>query len=245
MFFHTPEHIYLTYLNDQLVVLDLRKDQYMFLSKKLSDLLCLALKNEFTLIDEKYFLCHSQERLPEDFNDYINALRERQLLCTKDYDFPYSHPLQKDKMSKGMENLDWRMPAGELDRKVSPILMLEAYLNLIMVYTLIKFFGFYGLIRSIKKRRKSHPVRKTGECFTPLVTALNKACFYFPVKTKCLEWAAALTFMGLRRGWECNIEIGVQSPPFAAHAWVSANNEIIADVQDLPKNLSVILSEPF
>ena len=51
--------------------------------------------------------------------------------------------------------------------------------------------------------------------------------------------------MGLKRKWKCNLEIGVQNLPFAAHAWVKADDKVIADSKNLPETLSVILSEPF
>jgi len=41
------------------------------------------------------------------------------------------------------------------------------------------------------------------------------------------------------------MEIGVQNLPFVAHAWVKANDEVIADTPSLPETLSVILLEPF
>ena len=119
-----------------------------------------------------------------------------------------------------------------------------AYVLLIKVYFIINIFGFYSLIKAIK-RKNIGCVRKDAKEFDILATALNQACFYFPIKTKCLEWSAALTFMGLRRKWKCNLEIGVQNLPFAAHAWVKADDKVIADSHNLPETLSVILSEPF
>jgi hypothetical protein len=246
MYFHTRKYVYLTYFNDEIIVLDLRKDQYMVLPESLSEVVYLALNNEFKKIKEKYFLVNDKGNfLAEDFDESVAYLRETGILSNKDYNYSYSSPLKKGAFSAGASNIDWRMSSSDLDNKVSKKMILEAYFYLIKVYFILKVFGFCSLIKAIKRKGKNSCIKKDSKEFNTLVTALNKACFYFPVRTKCLEWSAALAFLALRRKWKCNMEIGVQNLPFAAHAWVRANNEVIADTQDLPDTLSVILSEPF
>lgn len=246
MYFHANKYIYLTYFNNEIIVLDLRKDQYILLSEIFSEIVYLALNNEFNQAQEKYVLADNENKsLPEDFDEDIKYLRETGILLNENYDYPYSKPLKKGGFSAGAPNIDWRMLSSDLDNKAPKKMVLEAYFSLIKVYFILKVFGFCSLIKAIKRKGKNSCIKKNSKEFNVLVTALNKACFYFPVRTKCLEWSAALAFIGLRRKWKCNIEIGVQNLPFAAHAWVKANDEIIADTADLPKTLSVILSEPF
>lgn len=244
MYFHTHEYIYLTYFNDEVIALDLKKDQYILLSE-FSDVVYLALNNEFNQIQDKYFLANNEDNhLPDDFDDAIEYLREIDILSKYDYSYPYIRPLKKTGFSSGASNIDWRMSSNDLDNNLTKGMVLEAYLLLIKVYFIVKVYGFHGLIKAIK-RKHDGAVRVDAREFNVLVAALNKACFYFPVRTKCLEWSATLTLMGLKRKWKCNIEIGVQNLPFAAHAWVKADGKVIADTQNLPETLSVILSEPF
>ena len=247
MHFHQLKHVYLTYCNEEIVALDLRKDQYIFLSKRLSEIIHLALEEEFTVVNKKYSLVNKDERLlPKNFDEAIKYLRKLQLLSQKDYEFPSTViNLEKENKSTGADNLDWRISLGDLDKKVSKRMVWEAYCALIKVYFTLKIFGFYGLIKSIQKKKRTEFIKKNTKSFNTLATALNKACFYFPVRTKCLEWSAALTLMGLKKKWECNMEIGIQKVPFKAHAWVKANDKVIADTPNLPQTLSVILSEPF
>lgn len=244
MYFHTHEYIYLTYFNDEVIALDLKKDQYILLSE-FSDVVYLALNNEFNQIQGKYVLANNEDNhLPDDFDDAIEYLREMEILSKNDYSYPYIRPLKKTGFSSGASNIDWRMSSNDLDKNLTKGMVLEAYLLLIKVYFIVKVYGFHGLIKAIK-RKHNGAVRVDSREFNVLVAALNKACFYFPVRTKCLEWSATLTLMGLKRKWKCNIEIGVQNLPFAAHAWVKADGKVIADTQNLPETLSVILSEPF
>jgi len=244
MYFHAHEYIYLTYFNDEIIALDLRKDQYIFLSE-FSEVIYLALNNEFKQVQEKYVLAINGEScLPDDFEEAIEYLREIRILSKNTHNYPYIRPLKKGGFSAGAPNVDWRMTSSDLDNKVTKKMILEAYILLIKVNFILKVCGFYGLVKAIK-RKGGGCIKRDAKEFNVLVTALNKACFYFPVRTKCLEWSAALTFMGLRRKWQCNMEIGVQNLPFAAHAWVKADDKVIADTENLPETLSVILSEPF
>ena len=123
-----------------------------------------------------------------------------------------------------------------------PIILVDLFRDHIL-----KKKGVYPLIKTIKKAREKNNsfLKKDAKTFNPLVAALNRACLYFPFQTKCLEWATALTLMALKRKWRCNLEIGVQNFPFAAHAWVKTYDGIVADQKELPEQLSVILSEPF
>ena len=245
MYFHVPENVYLTYFNDQLIALDLLKNQYAIVSERLSEIIWIVVRNEFESVNGKYvFSKKGNIHLPDNFDEAIEALRGENLLSKKHYDYPWAKHLKK-KASGGADNVDWRMAAGDLDRKAPVLMVVEAFFSLIKVYFILRIFGFFSLIKGIKKKKKDNFVKKDTQEFKVLVTALNRACFYFPIKTKCLEWASALAFMGLKRKWECNMEIGVQTFPFKAHAWVKANKEVIADNKNLPKMLSVILSEPF
>lgn len=244
MYFHLLPHVYVTYFNEQVIALDLIKNQYKIISEELSASLYFILKNEFKLENEKYAISNCEQSLPPNFESSLQLLRELQLLSKHKHDYPDLKTLERYNMSIGAENIDWRMTDGDLDKKISVLLVLKAYYSLTIVYFILKVFGFNGLIKSIKSMKKKNSIIKNSDAFKTLVTALNRACFFFPVRTKCLEWSAALTMMALKNNWECKIEIGVQNLPFKAHAWVKANGEVIADTPDLPKTLSVILSEP-
>ena len=160
------------------------------------------------------------------------------------FDHRYPHPPLRKDPSAGARNIDWQIGSEYFAKSVPIALLLEAYLFLIKAHLLVCLFGFCGLIKAIRRNARNCIAREAEE-FGILATALNQACLYFPVRTKCLEWSAALAFLGLRRKWKCNLQIGIQNMPFAAHAWVSVDGRVIADTQTLPDTLSVILSEPF
>jgi hypothetical protein len=246
MYFHAGDHIYLTYFNDEVIALDLKNDEYTILSSQYSEIVDMALNNRFDYANGVYTVAGDANFiLPDDFEEVISHLREIGILANEVLNSPYPSKLIKQATSGGAPNIDWRMTGVDSENKSTYAMILEAYIMLVKVYSIIKIFGFYGIVKTIKNKSDIGFNTVDAKEFDPLVDALNKACFYFPVRTKCLEWSITLVLMGMRRRWKCNLEIGVQNLPFTAHAWVAVEDKVIADTQTLPDTLSVILSEPF
>ena len=84
MYFHIFEHIYLTYFNEEIIILDLVKDEYAIISKKLSEVLYLALKNKFKFVEGKFILFKGNTRVSRDFDESINHLKELGILIDRD-----------------------------------------------------------------------------------------------------------------------------------------------------------------
>ncbi len=245
MYFHPLDYVYIAYFNGDAVVLNLKLDQYLILPERLSKHLHTAITKDLQLANGKYNLVNSDlPELPSDFSDSIEALIDAGILSPQLKKVQSSRPLRRESVPGGASNIDWRLSPADIAEVVGIALIAEAYITLIKVYLIIKLSGFYGLIKAIEKRNITSEIVDI-EKYRPLVSAVNKAAFYFPVRVKCLEWSATLALMALRRTWRCNMEIGVQNTPFAAHAWVKASDRVIADTQELIGELSVILSEPF
>ena len=179
MYFHPPSHIYFTFFNEDVIALNLQKDQYIIISKKFSETIFLALNYEFTICNATYFLANKEIiNLPNDFNDSIKSLKRLDLLSKVDYDFPFPKSLEKKPFSPGADNIDWRMTNEDPHIKIPIWMAFEAYYSLIKVYFTLKIFGFYSLISSIKKRKKTYTKIKDPQAFKILVAALN-ACGSF------------------------------------------------------------------
>ena len=120
-------------------------------------------------------------------------------------------------------------------------------MTLLQVNFYIKMRGFYSTIQLIKKSYNLDLtyVVPSEEELRDLATIVNKACFIYPTRIKCLEWGITFVLLALKRKWKCNLEIGVQNYPFFAHAWVECDGKIVTDSQDLREGLAIILNEPF
>ena len=159
---------------------------------------------------------------------------------------PFPFYIDRKLHSEGVENVDWRLPLENIHVPFN-LEVVRAFLTLLKVNFYIKLRGFYPGIRLIKKARnkKRNYLIPTNEDLRALADNVNKACFLYPMRTKCLEWAMTFVLLALKRRWKCNLEIGVQNYPFLAHAWVECDGNIVMDSEGLRDDLAIILNEPF
>ena len=237
------KHIYLTQFRDELILLDLRRDQYLILSRELSDLLMNLLEEKQSGSDDGQKLDSSTHFSTANL-DNIQKLIADKIIEEKNTPFPF-HIDQKI-TSDGVSNVDWRLPLENKKVRLN-MRVLKAISTLLQVNFYIKVRGFYSTIQLIKKSRKnqSNYIIPTMEDLRNLANIVNKACLIYPTRTKCLEWAMTFVLLALKRKWKCNLEIGVQNYPFMAHAWVECDGKVVMDEQDLRKGLAIILNEPF
>lgn len=244
-YFHINDHIYLAKIEDKVVLLDLCKNQYILISKLIFQSIYFSINNQFEIKSGKYIPTSIKDKLPEKFDECINILLQSNVLK-----FGYSNPCLKrvdgTSSSVNATEIDWQAPRQSCPaRKTELNLVLSAYFILIKIFFLLKIKGFHALIKFLIKNKPSVSIKKKPEDFELLIEALNKACFWFPIEVKCLEWSSALVIMGLKRRWECNIEIGIQIQPFLAHAWVVVCGKILSEKFDRQNTMTAILSEPF
>lgn len=232
---------------NEAIALDIKKDNYIIFSRKLARDLVFLLEQPFNKVDDSYV--PSSQLLPDKkmaaINTQIRSFRQAGILS--DLQNPERYPLKINnfQQAKGLPNVEWRAPR-QSNAPAGITLTFEAYLILIMVHILIKAAGFNTMIKMLKwKGARMNADMQNAFDFSPIISALNNAYFFFPHRIKCLEWACALTVMGLHRKRKCNVVIGVQKFPFLAHAWVEDNGKVIGDHQEFPQHLSIILAEPF
>jgi hypothetical protein len=252
MYFHLEDHIYLSYYKDKFILLNLKEDKYYIVSDGITTIFEMLLHQEF-IWDKKGGL------IPINFNEHSNTLeleqslkylRSQGLIKRKEFKSPYPYYIYKKKDSKGVSTTRWRLPLEFTAHNNSlnfSKLTLEAYIVLSKVHFIIKYKGFSGIIQYIKDTYQEN-IQYTVPCpqiLNHLIAHLNKACLFYHKNTKCLEWAATLVLLALKRKWQCNLIIGVQNYPFTAHAWVEMAGKIVADKQEWQEELVTILSEPF
>lgn len=233
MHYHLPDHIYIAQFQDQLVLLDTKKDKYTVCFKEFSKLLVNILEGEYP----------RSEFSAQDL-DIIQKLVDDKVIEKKETLYPFH--IDRKLCSEGVSNVDWRLPLENIKPTFSfPIL--GALMTIIKVNFNMKVMGFYSTIRMIKKKIKnpSGYIIPEDHELRDLALIVNKACLLHPTRTKCLEWAMTFVLLALKRKWKCNLEIGVQNYPFFAHAWVECGGKIVMDSQDLREGMAIILNEPF
>jgi hypothetical protein len=223
------KHIYITQFRDQVILLDTKKDKYTIYSQSFANILLKVVHNN---------------ELTESDRDNLQTLINAKIIQCQNT--AYSFYTDCKVGSVGVSNIDWRLPLNEQEVSLGPPVVI-ALLRLIQVNSYIKLFGFHKAIQLIKRARKKNVeyiIPRDAE-LKQLTSIVNKACFIYPIRTKCLEWAMTYVLLALQKGWKCNLEIGVQNYPFMAHAWVECNGMVVMDSQNLRKGLGIILNEPF
>lgn len=249
MYLHLNDHIYVAFFRKEAIVLDLIKNKYFSMIGDAPTLLDCVLNYELFKSDTGYSVVNmtvtktSQKKISK----FIHHLFDSGILNNTKQRIPFPYYIDNKNSSAGVENLDWQLPISGVSRKLKRLNVFRTFLTLVQVHCLVKLIGFYPLIKSIKRhhRKFSAYAKPSTSELKNLVDCLNKACLFYPVKTKCLEWSATLVLLALKRGWQCNLVIGVQNYPFAAHSWVECDGKVVADRKDLPEDMAVILSEPF
>lgn len=240
-YFFLSDHVYVTEFRDELILLDSKEDKYIICLKKFSNLLNNILEKSF--LGDSFSSSFNSEMSSQELND-IQKLLDSKIVEIKNVPYPFY--IDKKPISEGVENVDWRLPLESKKIRINSH-VLKAFITLIKVNYSIKFKGLYKTICLIKQARNpahKYIIPQESELMN-LVNILNKACFLYPTRTKCLEWAMSLVLLALKRGWKCNLEIGVQNYPFFAHAWVECDGEVVMDDQNLREGLAIIVNEPF
>lgn len=241
-YYHLSDHIYVTQFRNELIVLDTKRDKYMICFQEVAELLFDLLERKELSVSTMPF--SKEPDVPTECPTTIGNLLDNQIIEAKDTSFPFY--IDRKLNSDGVSNVDWSLP---LENKKIGINfdVLKALITLIKINFYIKVRGFYSTIRLIKQSRKHNVfyIIPSREQLQDLATTVNKACLIYPTRTKCLEWAMTFVLLALKRGWKCNLEVGVQNYPFMAHAWVECEGQVVMDSQDLREGLGIILNEPF
>lgn len=238
------DHVYATKFNKSIILLDVIKDQYTILDDEVGKYFHIIINSAFELRGKLYIPLKANVDVVR-LNEYIETFRKSSVLMLSHFSYPCKKGLT-EKNSCGIRDIIWRIDRKFLQIKTPILLVIKAYLYLCYTNLLLSFFGFYSLVKVIRKRfftkklSNNIPQKK----LVKIISSLHKASLYFPINTKCLEFASTLALILYTEGVKCRLQIGVQTIPFVAHAWVSYNGRVLADKQIYQDKLAIILSEP-
>lgn len=239
MKYQFSDHVRCCIYNNQVIFLDLKSDEYIFLSEENSVLL-----KEFLLAAPNNY--KNKTLVNKDNKAQIMELERLNFIKIDNCTNLNCNNIANQKISTGASNLDWNIEEEVFSKKVVFAELFYAYLVIIYVHVYLYYFGFYKIIKKLnllKLKTKSFKERDPGTVMRK-VNALNRAVFFYPKRVKCLEWSIALSIMLIKVRQKASLTIGIQNQPFASHAWTNVEGKIIADDDNLPNNLGVILNEP-
>lgn len=114
-------------------------------------------------------------------------------------------------------------------RENKRMLFIQTYMFLLIVRMGLLLFGFgkvYRFIAGVKPRNREI-LRNADERINKVCYTVKAASRYQFVQSQCLEQSFVLYYLLKREGVNVNLCIGVSKWPFASHAWVEIQGEII------------------
>ncbi|HVT14744.1 MAG TPA: lasso peptide biosynthesis B2 protein [Thermoanaerobaculia bacterium] len=119
---------------------------------------------------------------------------------------------------------------------------LQALTVFVLIDAGLRLFGFNRVYRWIVTAAAGRaPEEAPAEARQRVVEAVNGATrLYYRRRRDCLPKALATFFLLRRRRIPAALVLGVKKFPFAAHAWVESQGEVIDDVPERVARYSVI-----
>ena len=93
------------------------------------------------------------------------------------------------------------------------------------------FALLYQNVRDCSRSASVAPLAKIGR----LCRVIDIVCVWYPKRVLCLQRSAATTCLLRKHGLPAQLVIGVQNPPFKAHAWVGVEGHVVNDKPYVPE----------
>lgn len=246
IFFELSHSLYAAQTDGGIILLDAQKDKYISIVGTSAIFLKTALEQVIT-IQDNFFSCEVHAGQYESFNQEIHYFLEQKIIKKRDL----SHvvrPVKKALEPGGLADYQWDRKEKFIEATQASLFLTFKFLYLVFrVDFALRRNGIVGVLKRIEAYKKKHAIYQdlTSKDIQTLSNALDRACSIYPKKIFCLAWASAFTLMALKMGYKCNLVIGVQSPPFYAHAWAQVGDLVINDDPIIKSRLAIILTTPF
>ncbi len=231
---YIASHIRYVWIDDRVVILDLRSESYFAL-----DPIASLMWREFTLGHDRDERRQSlRDQFPDDLTRLYSDLDGMEDKCIES-EWLVRTPSAPTEVK---QNLPTVKPAERF-------LPLGAWLRLFRVTRSLSSRGFSSTYNAILREVDAYTIRSENQELTLLaaVTAFAQAEEFFNLKTApadCLPRSLAL-FQFLRRvGLPAEHCIGVQHFPFAAHAWTEFRGQVVHDDPENQERYTVIARIP-
>lgn len=219
-FYTFKKHIKHIFLNNELILLDIKKDKYYFFNLNESLYLKNLLTTENLLKDSKNqtFLENFCQvtTVPENLNNIDNI--------------------------SGIDNYSWNKVKNQFIGTTGKLSFSD---KIIIIKFYLIIFQDPSLENRLKKFEKAKETLKEStiiskDIINSAIKFIHDISIYFPYYLKCLEYSLILGLFLLHKKQVCYFHIGIQKYNFLAHAWIERDNEVIGDSQFLKTNLAIL-----
>lgn len=219
--FYFKKYVHHIIIEDQMIILDEVKDNFLFFSKEQTEKLT------------SYFETGK-------FDNFLKDLLSDDILAS--YEQSNFMMLNRSLGRKlGIDNYEWRV--SKKFRKTQKRRLSLMYGSvLIFATSFLNFFGLHNtlnILRLLKRIEFDTSVEKNEIEIVANFDFFNKI---IPFKNTCLEYSITNYIIFTLLGYKPKFYIGVQNYDFISHAWVEINDKVLGDVPNLQEKLHIILS---
>ncbi|MBS1988669.1 lasso peptide biosynthesis B2 protein [Candidatus Dependentiae bacterium] len=246
IFFELSKSVYAAQTDSGIIVLDAQKDKYISIAGTSATFLKTVVEQAIT-IQDNFFSCDVHADQQESFNQDIHYFLEKKIIKKRDTSCAV-RSIKKALEPGGLADYQWDRKEKFVESTQASWFLTFKFLYLVFrVDCALRRNGIVGILKKIEVYKKKHAIYQDLmlQDIQTLSNALDRACSIYPKKIFCLAWASAFTLMALKMGYKCNLVIGVQSPPFYAHAWAQVGDLVINDDSIIKSRLAIILATPF
>jgi len=232
--------------NDDIIILDLKKDTYISITDIAARALQASLEEDLILENGQYRCASVDQQWGIDESDIVAHLLSEKIIEISELSYK-SFKLPSALRMGGLSNYKWDYKASMTSFSSTPKLtILQAYYSLLKVEYQLKKNGIKGVLNLLEKAYypTKHYKRASDEEIKLLSDSVDVACALYPKKIYCLGWASTFTLLALRKGIKAQLVIGVQNMPFYAHAWSEIDGKVINDDERVNQYLTTLLTYP-
>jgi len=108
-------------------------------------------------------------------------------------------------------------------------LALRSYVLLLRIGAMMRWRGIQPVHELVLNSKVDGSNRCRNAELNQLLKAVDLACICYPKRVLCLQRSAVTVQLLRANGFEAEMVIGVQTLPFASHAWVEINHVVVND----------------
>jgi Transglutaminase-like superfamily len=230
------EHVHACVLSDSVILLDLRRDEYM----SLTAMQARALHRFVRGLNAKDATNYSHPLLNHD----EHALREH---LAKAGTIVSADPC-KSMRTGSSPPLPEKTLIPEHDSTqvtITATVAISCVLSAMQSYIELKWLSLNFAIHSLRQRKtRVRPASRCNEIRLQELTLIFSAMrpFLFASKDNCLLDSLTLANFLLRNGFRTDLILGVKSTPFEAHAWVQYETAVLNSAAGYVRRYSPILA---
>lgn len=237
--------IYAAEYEQSIILLDIKNDRYISLIGDAAHYLKIILNTTFTVDKEGVYSSADKLIDKEQLNHWVREFKGQDFIAVSSSTL-FKTIAPGPLIPGGLKEYKWDIKSEwKPFAKASFSDVMYSYFTLIQVYRRMKKKKMAGLFELIKENALStYSKPYNQEDIDKLTAAVDAATLLYPQKTYCLVWATTFTLMALKKGWPCQLVIGIQTAPFYAHAWASIKERVIGDDPQVAHVLAALCKQP-